>query len=128
MDKMKKTILILLVLVAQSCGKSKGGSSSPGACSSFAQLGEWDDRNFSSIVSIKADCTATDQRCESKMTYSPASDYSTSGNVSFTISENNGALSCIPNGTYDCNTNGSTSSYLRITCTGIAGTLEFDKQ
>lgn len=126
---MKKTTLILLVLIAQSCGKSKGGSSStPGACSGFAHVGDWDDRNFSSVVSIKADCTATDLRCESQMTYSPASDYDSTGNVSFTISQNNGALSCIPNGTYDCNTNGSTNSYLRITCTGIAGTLEFDKQ
>lgn len=126
---MKNLMVISLLVILSSCGKSKSGSSVVAAkpCKDFPYNGQWDDRNFSSTLTVGDSCTIEDLRCQTKGTYTVANDFATSGNFDLVVTVNNFGMNCLPTGNYTCNSLGSNASYLRITCQGIVGVLEFDK-
>lgn len=129
MDKMKKTILILLLLVIQSCGKSKSDSaplvSSQGACASMA--GEWRDQNANGALTIQGNCTAYEDRCLSDSTITLASDYSTSKQFRLLVTSSNGADNCLGPFNYTCVVTQQTSLTLKASCENGAVLLDYQR-
>lgn len=95
----------------------------PEACASSPFIGQWNDRNYSSVLTVKANCEISDLRCTTRGTFTIGNGNS----FSLDMDHSNSGMDCLPNGQYACDTTGSTSTYLRVTCQGVGTVFEYDK-
>lgn len=123
-----KLLLSLVFLIG--CGKSSEDANvtnESNLCSNFSYNGQWDNRDNNGILTIRDNCTLSDDLCQSQGTYMPASDHATSNQFTVTIVSTDNIVGCLPVGTYQCANGFSGPNYLRITCTNVNGLLEYDR-
>jgi len=122
-----KTGLILLLLLAQSCGKKKdsGAIVTKAACADLQ--GEWRDQNANGTLTIQGNCTAYEDRCLSNSTITLASDYKTTKQFRLTISSSNYAAQCLSPGVVTCVVTQQTSLTLKASCENGAVLLDFQR-
>lgn len=99
---MKKLILLVSLVVLNSCSQSVGSSdaAASAACSSSIAIGSWRNASNGDVLTFASDCSYRSSNCSSNGTYPNVT--ASSGYVIVNITSTIGGGSCLPLGQTQC--------------------------